>query len=262
MLTHLRNRFRTAKSTGIQFGISRQTVLNRLRKMADPITARQPYVGHIIRPRNRNLRLLWAQRHLRWTRSQWPRVLFTDGSCFNLSFVDGRIRLFCLQGECFTNNCLLERCRFGGGSVMVWGRIMGGRKTDLIVIPGILNAQRYITEVFCPVVIPFLNQNPGILMHGNARPHTARLTQNYLARHNVNVLQWPACSPDMNPIEHIWDVLGRRTRENHVINNINDLRAAIIQEWNTIPYEVRHYVWSMRSGMIAVIRKRGGHTWY
>ena len=50
-LTHLRNRFRTDKSTGIQFGISRQTVLNRLRKNADPIRARRPYVGHIIRPR-------------------------------------------------------------------------------------------------------------------------------------------------------------------------------------------------------------------
>ena len=66
---------------------------------------------------------------------------------------------------------------------------MGGRKTDLIVLPGILNAQRYITEVLGPAVIPFLNQNPGTLMHDSARPHTARLTQNYLARHNVNVLQ-------------------------------------------------------------------------
>ena len=79
-------------------------------------------------------------------------------------------------------------------------------------------------------------------MHDNARPHTARLTQNYLARHNVNVLQWPACSPDMNPIEHFWDILGRRARENYVINNINDLRAALIQEWNAIPNDiVRRY---------------------
>ena len=109
---------------------------------------------------------------------------------------------------------------------------MGGRKTDLIVIPGILNGQRYITEVLGPVVIPFLNQNPGTLMHDNTQPHTARLTQNFLARHNVNVLEWPACSPDMNPIEHIWDVLGRRARENHVINNINDLRAGRMERYS------------------------------
>ena len=93
-LTHLRNRFKTVKSTGIQFGISRQTVLNRLRKNADPIRARRPYVGHIIRPHNRSLWLLWARSHLRWTRAQWARVLFTDESRFNLSFADGRIRVF------------------------------------------------------------------------------------------------------------------------------------------------------------------------
>ena len=187
-LTHLRNRFKTAKNTGIQFGISRQTVLNRLRKNADPVRARRPYVGHIIRPHNRNLRLLWARRHLRWTRVLWARVLYTDESRFNLSFADGRIRVFRRRGERFADNCLLERDRFGEGSVMVWGGITGGRKTDLIVIPGILNAQSYITEVIGPVVIPFLYQNPGSLMDDNARPHTARWTQNYLARYNVYVL--------------------------------------------------------------------------
>ena len=51
---------------------------------------------------------------------------------------------------------------------MVWGGIMGARKTDLIVIPGILNAQRYIIEVLGPVVIPFRNQNPGTPMHDDA----------------------------------------------------------------------------------------------
>ena len=76
-LTHLRNRFKTAKSTGIQFVISRQTVLNRLRINADPIRARRPYVGHIIRPRNRNLLLLlWARRHLRLTRAQSEGLVY------------------------------------------------------------------------------------------------------------------------------------------------------------------------------------------
>jgi hypothetical protein len=82
---------------------------------------------------------------------------------------------------------------------MIWPGIMGGRKTDLVVIRGNLNAQRYIDEVLRPVVVPFLRQNPGMLMHDNARPHTARVTANYLARHGVNVLPWPAFSPDINP---------------------------------------------------------------
>ena len=59
-------------------------------------------------------------------------------------------------------------------------------------------------------------QNQGvILQHDNARPHTARITTQFLAQNGVNVLEWPAVSPDQNPIEHMWDELGRRVRNNH-----------------------------------------------
>ena len=77
------------------------------------------------------------------------------------------------------------------------------------------------------------------LTHENARPHTVRLKQAFLARHEVNVLPRPACSPDMNPIEHLCYLLGRKARKNHAINKINDLTAALVHEWNTIPAEVR-----------------------
>ena len=80
------------------------------------------------------------------------------------------------------------------------------------------------TLVFCrldgiiePVVVRYLQQhNVGIFQHDNARPHTARHTQNILHIHNVSVLQWPARSPDLSPIEHLWDHLGRQVRERHV----------------------------------------------
>ena len=97
---------------------------------------------------------------------------------------------------------------------------MGNQKTDPIFIQGNLNAQGYIDQVLRPVAVPIINaHSPTTLMHDNARHHMARLTQQFLTVKGVNVLPWPALSPDLNPIEHTWDALGHRVRSRHVVDN-------------------------------------------
>ena len=89
------------------------------------------------------------------------------------------------------------------------------------------------------------------------------MLQGYVDRNNVNVLPWPAVSLDMNPIEHIWDYLGRKVRARGNVHNLRDLENALIQEWNNIPNVViRRYVRSMRRRLAACINSRGGHTQY
>ena len=223
-LTDFRRRFQMATSSARQYGISKQTVLHCLRQARQPIRPRRPYVGQVLTARHRAARLLWAQRHCRWGRRQWARVLFSDESRFNLSHHDGGIRVFRRRGERFSDNCLIERDRLGGGSVMVWGSIMGRRKTNLIVVQGNLSAQGYINHFLQPEAVPYLQRHgPAILMHDNARPHVARICRQFLNRNNVNVLPWPAVSPDMNPIEHIWDYLGRKSRARGNVHNLRDL---------------------------------------
>ena len=142
---------------------------------------------------------------------------------------------------------------------MVWGGIMGRRKTNLIVVQGNLNAQGYINQILQPEAVPFLQRHgPAILMHDNAR-----ICPQFLNRNNVNVLPWPAVSPDMNPIDHIWNYLGRKVRARGNVHNLRDLENALIQEWNNIPNVViRCYVRSMRGRLAACINSRGGHTRY
>ena len=117
MLTHLRRRFQTATSSARQYGIGKQTVLRRLRQARQPIRPRRPYmyVGQVLTARHRAACLQWVQRHFRWGRQQWARVLFSDESRFNLSHHDCPIRVFRRRGECFADNCLIEKDRFGGG---------------------------------------------------------------------------------------------------------------------------------------------------
>ena len=81
-LTHLRNRFLPATATARQLGVYNriETIQNRLGKNNIPIRARRSYTGPILTARHRAARLLWAQRHLHWTRRQWHNVIFSDES--------------------------------------------------------------------------------------------------------------------------------------------------------------------------------------
>ena len=116
-------------------------------------------------------------------------------------------------------------------------------------------------RAYCCTV--FAKYNVWIFQHDNARPHTARHTQNILPIHNVNVLQWPARSPDLSPIEHLWDHLGRQVRERHDVNNIHDLERALQAEWVRIPLQViRKLICSMRRRCLAVLAANGWHTIY
>ena len=188
-LTHLRQRFQTATSSARQHGISKQTVLHRLMQARQPIRPRRPYVGQVLTARHWAARLQWAQRHFRWGRQQWVRVLFSDESRFNLGHLDGGIRVFRRKGERFADNCLIERDQFGGGSVMVWGGIMGRRKTNLIFVQGNLNAQGYINQILQPEAVPFPQRHgPAVSMHDNARPHVAGICRQFLNRNKVNLL--------------------------------------------------------------------------
>ena len=181
------------------------------------------------------------------------------GTEFNLSHNDGRIRVYRRSGKRSADACVLKRNRFGGGSVMVWGGIMGNQKTDPIFIQSNLSTQGYIDQVLRPVAVLFINAHgPATLMHDNARPHTARLTQQFLDVNGVNVLPWPALSPDLNPIEHIWDALGRRVKCRHVVNNLHDLRNALLLKWNRLPANViQRYVNSMRRRIVQVVGQNG-----
>ncbi len=147
---------------------------------------------------------------------------------------------------------------------MVWGAIAHGYKSQLVVVDGTLNAVRYIDEILTLHVIPAVQQRNFTYQHDNARPHVARVCTDLLEEHNVDVLDWPPYSPDMSPIEHLWDELDRNVRRRQNLpNNVRELANALLEEWELIPMaKINKLINSMTSRVRAGIYARGGHTRY
>ncbi|KAI3373340.1 hypothetical protein L3Q82_006637 [Scortum barcoo] len=194
-------------------------------------------------------------------------VLFTDESRFTLSTCDRRDRVWRRRGERSAACNILQHDRFGSGSVMVWGGIsLGGRTALHVLARGSLTAIRYRDEILRPLVRPYAGAvGPGfLLMQDNARPHVAGVCQQFLQDEGIDAMDWPARSPDLNPIEHIWDIMSRSIHQRHVApQTVQELADALVQVWEEIPQEtIRHLIRSMPRRCREVIQARGGHTHY
>ena len=125
----------------------------------------------------------------------------------------------------FGHNC------FWGWGVTVWGCFSFDCKLNLYVLDSNLTGQKYRDNVLAPRVVPHFDSHAlaysPMFMNDNARPHRARIVQHLLQQAAVQTIPWPAMSPDMKPIEHVWDFIGRKINQrNPKCQNIDELRTA------------------------------------
>ncbi|GFU22309.1 transposable element Tcb2 transposase [Trichonephila clavipes] len=126
--------------------------------------------------------------------------------CFSVH-PDNR-RIFIWRDRGSKNNPALvhESVRFNGGGVFVYFGISIDGRTDLYIIrDGHLTARRYRDEILKPIVVLYAATigDDIILIDDNCRPHRANLVEDFLFEERIVRIEWPACSPDMNPIEHV-----------------------------------------------------------
>ncbi|GFS80015.1 transposable element Tcb1 transposase [Trichonephila clavipes] len=103
-----------------------------------------------------------------------------------------------------------------------------------------------------------------LFMYVNARPHRANIVDECLQSEDITRMDWPAYSPDLNPIENVWDMLGRRivARQAPPICLL-ELRKALLDEWCNIPQDqIDNLIFSMSRRCKACIASSGRHTPY
>ncbi|GFX20629.1 transposable element Tcb2 transposase [Trichonephila clavipes] len=197
----------TTQATGRP--ISRFTEARRLH--GGGLFARRPVRCVPLTPAHRRRRSLWCREHRNWRDNEWGRVLFTDESIFSLSGDSHRILIWRERGSRNHLSNIIERDRYGGRGVLVWGGIMLGSRTDLHIFDaGSVNGIRYFNEVLLPYVRLFRGAMglQFLFMDDNAQCHRTVAAEQLLESEDIERMNWPARSPDLNPIEH--DFLGRR----------------------------------------------------
>ena len=244
--------------------ISQQTIGNRLHGF--DLRSRRPAVRPRLTPTHWAARRAFCRRHVRWTRHQWSQVLFSDESRFTMNHNDGRLRVWRRPGQRFIDATVQEKVAFGGGSVMVWGAFNLHHRTPLYHVHCNLNGLRYRDEILRPLAVPTLQQIGPMVVYqdDNAHPRRARVVNDFLQQFGVNRMEWPACSPDLNPTENLWDELDRKVRSNNPPpRDAQHLLQMLQAEWQALPQRIfTNLVNSMRTRCVECQNSHGGYTHY
>ncbi|GFW73864.1 transposable element Tcb2 transposase [Trichonephila clavipes] len=188
-----------------------------------------------------------------------------DESRFSLSSDSHRIIIWRERGCRNHPSNIIERDRYGGHGVLVWGDIMLGSRTDLHIFDaGSVNGTRYCNEILLPYVRLFRGAMclQFLFMDDNA-PRTVAAEQ-LLESQDIERMDWPARSPDLKPIEHVWDFLGRRLAARTLPPvTIRELRLTLQDEWAAMPQQlIDTLILSMGRRCETCLAVRGDHIPY
>jgi len=220
-----------------------------------------------LKQQHKKKRLQWAERCKEYTLEDWKRIVWTDETKINHLGSDGREWVWKDVGELLNDRLVKSTVKFEGGNVMMWGCMLWDG-IEYATIEGNMDA-----ELYCAILEDELQQSLDyhdksssdiIFQQDNNPKHRSKWADNWLKEHGFDVMKWPAQSPDLNPIVHLWWYLKRRLDEyEHPPSSQHQLWEHCEVEWEKIPKEVcQNLIMSMPKRVAAVLEAKGRHTKY
>jgi hypothetical protein len=198
----------------------------------------------------------------------WKVVVWSDETKINRLGSDGRKWVWKLPGENLNDRLVEGTLKFGGGSLMMWGCMAWEGVGYGCKIDGKMDAELYtkILQDELQESLALYGRDPSavIFQQDNDPKHKSKMATNYLKAQDIKVLSWPAQSPDLNPIEHLWTHLKKKLGEyEQPPSGILELWEHVQVEWDKIePGVCQNLIGSMPRRVAAVLKAKGGYTKY
>ncbi|EIE77996.1 hypothetical protein RO3G_09955 [Rhizopus delemar RA 99-880] len=217
-------------------------------------------------------RLKWAKAHKNWTEDDWRRIVLSDKTKINVWGSDGCKYFWKRPGDKLQPHHLDLTVKGGAGSVLLWGCMTwDGPGYACAIEDGTMKASDYVhilsTTLMDSLKYYGYEQEAIYFQQDNDPKHTSKLARAWFKENGFkeeHTFNWPAQSPDLNPIEHLWHHLKLRlSLYEGRAKGVHDLWSRIEKEWNSFTKEqCQAYIKSMPARCRAVIKAKGGYTRY
>ena len=253
----------------LQLTCSLSTIKRRLRDIHR--FGRRAATKYFLTDTSKAKRLQWARDMARKENFDWRDVIFADEVKIETS-AHGMTWVRRPVGTRYDEEYIAQVNRNARTSIMVWGAIGYNGFFRLVLIEGTLNRWNYVSDILEPVILPEKQEADRenehfIFCHDNCPSHTANFTKKWLADNEIEVLPWPAQSPDLNPIENLWHIL----KEN--IGPLNHLKCGdkqalwkvVERTWNRMSHHtnfLEKLYMTMPKRIALLIDKKGAQLKY